>query len=89
MSDSSTRRVDGKALGKAMGLLWAGAVVVLGATARSGWGDEWRELLSDVYLGYDSTQRGLVLGAIWAFLDAFVGAYLLAWLYNLFRQSGR
>jgi len=87
MSDLSTRRVDGKALGKAMGSLWAGAVVVLGLTARQGWGDEWRDLLSDVYLGYDSTMRGLVVGGVWAFADGFVGAYLLASLYNLFRNS--
>ncbi|QSG13502.1 putative membrane protein (plasmid) [Halapricum desulfuricans] len=79
--------MDGKALGKAMGLLWAGAVVVLGLTAREGWGEEWHDLLSDVYLGYDSTNQGLVIGAIWAFADGFVGAYLLAWLYNLFQPS--
>lgn len=85
MRDQSTRRVDGKALGKAMGLLCAGAVVVLGVTARRGWGGEWQDLLSDVYLGYDSTTRGLVLGAVWAFADGFLGAYLLAWLYNLFQ----
>ncbi|MEF8807917.1 bacteriophage holin [Natronomonas sp.] len=87
MGDPNTSRVDGKALGKAMGLLWAGAVVVLGLTACRGWGEEWRDLLSDVYLGYDSTRQGLVVGAGWAFADAFVGAYLLAWLYNLFQRS--
>lgn len=68
-----------------MGLLWAGAVVVLGLLARQGWGEEWRDMLSDVYLGYDSTRNGLAIGAIWGFVDAFVGAYLLAWLYNRFR----
>lgn len=71
-----------------MGLLWSGAVVVLGLTARRGWGDEWRDLLADVYLGYDSTIRGIGIGALWAFTDAFVGGYLLARLYNWFRQFG-
>jgi hypothetical protein len=79
--------VDGKALGKAMGMLWAGAVLLLGLTARHGWGSEWQDLLSDVYLGYDSTNQGLVIGAIWAFADGFVGAYFLAWLYNRFQSS--
>lgn len=87
MRPQSTRRVDGKALGKAMGLLWAGAVVVLGLTSRRGWGEEWQDLLSDVYLGYDSTNRGLLLGAVWAFADGFAGAYFLAWLYNRFQRS--
>ncbi|MFB6129731.1 MAG: bacteriophage holin [Salinigranum sp.] len=77
--------VDGTALGRAMGLLWAGAVVALGLMGRRGWGDEWRDLLSDVYLGHDSTPAGLATGAVWAFADAFIGATLLAWLYNRFR----
>ncbi|MDG5776214.1 bacteriophage holin [Haloarculaceae archaeon H-GB2-1] len=83
--NSNSKPVDGRALGRAMGLLWAGAVVALGLAARRGWGDEWRDLLSDVYLGYDSTNRGVAVGAVWAFADGFVGAYLLAKLYNLFR----
>lgn len=70
-----------------MGLRWAGAVVVLGLSARKGWGVEWRDMLSDGYLGYDSTGNGLVIGATWGFVDAFVGAYLLAWLYNRFGDS--
>ncbi|SEO08776.1 hypothetical protein SAMN05216388_100819 [Halorientalis persicus] len=87
MTDTSSDGVDALALGKAMGSLWAGAVVVLGVAARLGWGDEWRDLLADVYLGYDSTAKGLTVGAAWAFADGFVGAYLLARLYDLFRQS--
>jgi hypothetical protein len=89
MAASDSANVDGVALGRAMGLLWAGAVVVLGLVARRGWGDEWRDLLADVYLGYDSTARGLVIGAVWAFVDGFVGASLLAWLYNWFRSGER
>jgi hypothetical protein len=73
------------ALGKAAGVLWAGGVVFLGLLARWHWGEEWRDLLADVYLGYDSTTRGLLLGALWAFLDGFIAAYLLARLYNRFR----
>jgi|AntRauMinimDraft_3_1070383.scaffolds.fasta_scaffold00200_22 hypothetical protein len=68
MSALSTRRVDGEVLGKATGSLWAEAVVMLGLTARQGWG-EWHDLLSDVYLGYDSSNQGLVVGAVWAFAD--------------------
>ncbi len=87
MTNEMRPRVDTTALGKAMGLLWAGAVVVLGVTARRGWGTDWRDLLADVYLGYDSSRKGLLIGAVWAFADAFVGAYLLGWFYNLFRHS--
>ena len=89
MDESSETRVDETALGSAVGVLWAGGVVVLGLTARLGWGDKWRDMLSDVYIGYDSTPRGITMGAVWAFVDGFVGAYLLAWLYNRFRRIGK
>lgn len=75
-------RLDSRAFGLACGLLWAGAVVVLGVTARFGWGRRWERLLADVYRGYDETTAGLVAGALWAFLDGLSGGYGLAWLYN-------
>jgi hypothetical protein len=87
MSSQRVGQVAARAPGKAIGLLWAGAVVILGVTVRQGWGDEWRNLLSDVYLGYDSTINGLVVGSHWAFAEAFVGGYTLAWLYNRIRPS--
>lgn len=85
MGKSQRGTVDGMALGKAAGMVWAAGVVGLGVMARAGWGEEWRDLLADAYLGYDSTRDGLAIGAVWGFLDAFIGAYLLAWLYNRFR----
>lgn len=88
MVESNAHGVDRAALARAAGVLWAGVVLGLGLTARIGWGDEWRDLLADLYVGYDSTDRGLVVGALWAFADGFVGAYLLAGLYNRFHRPG-
>ncbi|MFB6141802.1 MAG: bacteriophage holin [Halorientalis sp.] len=79
--------LDARALGRAAGLLWAAAVVALGLLARSGWGDQWRDLLADSYPGYDSSPRGLAIGAVWAFVDGFVGGSLLGLLYNAFSGS--
>jgi len=70
-----------------MGLLWPGAVVVLGVTARRCWGDECRKLLSDVYPGYGSTIEGPVDESLWAFTAALVGADALAWPSNRTRSS--
>lgn len=86
MTGSRHAPVDLAAIGTATGVWWALAVVLLGVTARWGWGDRWRDLLSDVYRGYDSTPGGLVVGAIWAFVDGFVAASSLAWLYNRFQH---
>ncbi|WP_435158333.1 bacteriophage holin [Haladaptatus sp. DFWS20] len=83
---SETLRLDSWAFGWACGLLWAGSVVVLGLTARVGWGKRWERLLADVYRGYNETTAGLALGAVWGFFDAFIGGYTFALLYNRLRQ---
>ncbi|MGM0604280.1 MAG: bacteriophage holin [Halobacteriota archaeon] len=84
MTGEQRLRLDSKALGLALGTLWAALVVLLAFTSRSGWGEEWRALLADVYLGYDETNTGAAIGAVWAFLDAFAIGTLLGWLYNRF-----
>ena len=75
--------VDPLALGLAAGLTWATAVGILGVTSRFGWGEGWRELLADLYVGYE---ENTVIGVAWGLLDGFVGGYLLGWLYNAFRR---
>jgi hypothetical protein len=82
---TETAKFDSRAFGLACALLWAGAVVALGITARFGWGRRWQRLLADVYEGYDETATGLVVGAVWAFVDGFTGGYAFAWLYNRLR----
>ncbi|MDS0282703.1 bacteriophage holin [Haloarcula onubensis] len=87
--DTETAPLDVRAFGLACGVLWAGAVVVLGLTARIGWGRRWERLLADVYRGYDETASGLVVGAGWAFLDGCGGGVAFAWLYNALAGRGR
>ena len=82
-STDGTKRLDPTALGLAVGLTWAIAIAALGVASRFGWGDGWRKLLADVYVGYeDHTAAGIA----WGLVDGFVGGYLLGWLYNRFRQ---
>ena len=38
--------------------------------------------LVGAYPGYTVTTLGSVVGMIWGFVDAFVGLYIFAWLYN-------
>ena len=81
-SDRNRATLDPWALGLAGGISLAGWVVILGLLSRIGWGDRWRLLFADLYPGYGSSLPGLVIGAMWAFLDgATVGAGF-AWLYN-------
>lgn len=70
-------------LGKAMGILWATAMLIYGLAdmllLRS-------TILSDImsqwYMGYSPTPIGLVLGVAWGFADGFIGGYILGWVYN-------
>ncbi|MFB6170473.1 MAG: bacteriophage holin [Haloarculaceae archaeon] len=84
--DTESAGLDVRAFGLACALLWSGAVVVLGLTARVGWGRRWQRLLADVYRGYDESGTGLLAGAAWAFADGFAGGYAFAWLYDRLRR---
>lgn len=78
-------KLNAMAMGLAFGILWAVAVLIVGLLATfNGYGTELINLLSTVYLGLGLSVTGVVIGAIWAFVDAFIGGYLLAWLYNKF-----
>ncbi len=76
-------QLDAKAFGLACGLLWALGVVALGLLSiTADYGTGFVSALSSVYLGFDGTSGGLVIGAVWGFLDGGIGGWLLALLYN-------
>ena len=70
-------------LGLAFGITWALGVFLLGiAAALFEWGVPVVAVLSSVYIGYSPSFVGSVSGAVWSFVDGFIGGALLAWLYN-------
>lgn len=72
-------------LALSLGIWWAIAVFVMGLIAMGGhYGVGFVQGLGDVYIGYHASFWGSVLGAIWGFVDAFIGGLLVAWLYNVF-----
>jgi len=40
------------------------------------------DFLSTLYLGYSLSFFGIIIGMIWAFFDAAIGGFVIAWLYN-------
>ena len=78
-------KLNPMAMGLAFGILWAAGVLIIALLAMSnGYGSEMIESLGTVYLGLEATLTGALIGAVWGFVDAFIGGYLLAWLYNKF-----
>lgn len=78
------QKLSVKALGLAFGIFWAVCIFLLGISGMFGFGETFVALISRVYLWYDISIIGAIIGAIWAFIDAFVCGAILAWLYNKF-----
>jgi hypothetical protein len=72
-----------KYLGLAGGIIW-GAFLFFFTFLNmfTGYGSMWAGLMVDAYPGYTVTALGSLIGLAYGFIDAFVGLYLLAWLYN-------
>ncbi len=71
--------------GLAVGLTWAFAVFLLGlAAGLFDWGVPVVLVLSSLYIGYAPSFVGSIAGAVWAFVDGFIGGVIIAWLYNRF-----
>lgn len=76
-------KLDIKAFGLTLGIVWSASVLIMGILAMTiNYGISFVDALSKFYLGYDATLPGIILGAIWGFVDAGIGGVVVAWLYN-------
>lgn len=76
-------KLDPKAFGLALGLLWGGGVLFMGLTAIvCSWARPFVDVLSVMYRGYSASLLGSFIGTVWGFVDAFIGGVIFAWLYN-------
>jgi len=77
--------MNAKNFALACGILWAVGIFILGIISTySNWGAIMHDVFASVYIGYNPGWIGSLVGAIWAFIDAFIGGFLLIWLYNRF-----
>jgi hypothetical protein len=77
------QKLNATALGLALGILWAvGLALLVLLSLYANWGNQWVELIGSVYWGVDVSLMGALIALPWAFLDAFIGGFLVAWLYN-------
>jgi len=78
-------KLNVKALAVAAGLVWGGCAFIFGLWAMSyAPAADVVAFTGQFYLGYEAGFSGAVIGLIWGFLDAGIGALILAWLYNFF-----
>ncbi len=75
--------LNAKKLGVAGGIVWALSMFVCTILAiYTGYSDSFLKVMSSIYPGYAISWGGAFLGLGYGFVDAFVGFFLLAWLYN-------
>jgi len=76
-----------KALGLTFGIIWGITILIIGIAAACGsYGELIVALLGSIYIGYEASILGSLIGAIWGFVDAFIFGVIIAWLYNKFTK---
>lgn len=76
-------KVDVKALGLSLGIVWGLAMFLLGLmNIFLNWGGALEEIMSSLYIGYGPTFIGSVIGGVWGFFDAGIGGLVIGLLYN-------
>ncbi len=75
--------INEKKLGIAGGILWG--LCICSTTAISiytGYAEQFLTMMAGIYPGFSISWLGCLLGFIYGFIDAGIGLYLLAWIYN-------
>ena len=80
-------RLDAKAMAIAFGILWGACVLLVGIANLiwPGYGQALLQLCASIYPGYhpNTGVGSVVVGAIYALVDGFIGGAIFGWLYNL------
>jgi hypothetical protein len=82
-----------KALALSIAILWGFAVLIVGAANLiwPAYGVAFLQMIASVYPGYHANGSfgDLIVGVLYALVDALVGSLVFGWLYNSFagRQS--
>jgi len=71
--------------GIAGGTTWALGVLCLGLLGTYGFQTPVIGAIGSIYIGFSATFLGSIIGALWAFVDGFIGCAIFAWIYNKLR----
>jgi len=81
-------RLNVKAFALACGIIWALGmlfltwwIIAFGGATQEKFG------IGRIYLGYNISPVGSLIGMVWGFVDAFIGGAIFAWLYNLLNRA--
>ncbi len=75
-------KLNVKAMTIAGGAAWAFCILFAGWAAIFGWATKFVEVMNSVYIGYEPTLIGGIIGALWGFLDGAIVGFIIAVVYN-------
>lgn len=77
-------------LGLAGGIIWALSMFACTIVSiYTGFAGPFLNAMASIYIGYNISWWGSLIGLVYGFFDVFIGLFLLAWLYNLLVKSGK
>ena len=80
-----------KAMGLALGLIWGAAILVTGLANLmwEGYGQAGLAVIASVYPGYsgEASIGQVLIGTTYGLLDGFIGGVVFAWVYNQFAKD--
>lgn len=78
-------KISPLALGLALGIMWGVSVLLMGLVAfHFMYGTAFVSTMGALYVGYEASILGSVIGGLIGFVDAFIVGVIIAWLYNVF-----
>ena len=75
-------KVSMKGLAAGLGVSWGGFMLIIGWGSCFGWGTKLLEAFSNIYIGFNSSFLGGIIGLIWGFVDGALGGAIIALVYN-------
>lgn len=86
-------RLSPKSLAFACGLIWGGAILLVGLInlTSPSYGMEFLKLMSSVYPGFHASRTfmDVLAGTGYGLVDGGIAGLVLGWLYNLFLPSAK
>lgn len=80
--------LNANAAALSLGILWSLSMLVFTVLAMQwAYADQFMELMTDVYPGYELSGKGAVIGMIYGFFDGFIGTWVLVTVYNFFARK--